>query len=205
MPNNPELLDFGTPFALSQPIRSFIVLNHRIMRTGIGALAVLLLWGCGNPFARREFSPLGAKSRSFSTTSADIAPGYSCPLSPNVKNTRTGDAAIFACASAQNSSDVALLVEAPLQSVCVFPAQVVDATHVYWKIDPATGGPMVKCGALPASISFYDPILPAIFSFPSTNYNAVYVVDQVDREDMNLCMVMGQGYCPSDYYFGKFR
>lgn len=180
--------------------------RSQAIRTSLGILALVLFWGCGNPFHRKEFSPGGTASRSYSTSAPESqVAGYNCPAFPNVRNARTGEISMTACPSAQNGSDVALLVESPIQSVCVFPAQVVDSTHVYWKIDAATGGPLVKCGALPVVTSYYDPIKPAIFSFPSTNYNAVYVVDEIDREDMNLCMIMGQSYCPMDYYFGKFR
>jgi hypothetical protein len=186
-----------------------------LLHTALGGLIALLATSCGNVVNHRgdlqvstngvqygASADLGALSGSGSTT----ANGYSCPNSANVfpsdGNTYDPAGQYSVC---MNTTDVStILVHGQTRgssAFCVFPIQYVDSSHSYWKPDPSTGLPMVSCANVPTASGS-----PGVsFTFSSTNYNAVIIVDDTNKDAMQTCLVSANvGGCPT-YSYGKFR
>src|SRR5262249_30566162 len=117
-----------------------------------------------------------------------------CPQSANVipdYDTNLNGTDLFTvCTSKQNNYD--LLIHGTTESsptICIYPATYADATHIYYKPDVQTGGPLVTCVA---AQSGGDKV-----SFNGINYNYVFIVEQPYEDQMTTCLTtMSYEQCP---------
>ncbi len=85
----------------------------------------------------------------------------------------------------------------PNPKICVFPYLVIDATQSYPVWDQ-NNVPYAQC--LPMTNQ------TMVFSFPGTVFNAVFIVDDADKDLMSYCLTQSNwGLCPAGYSFGWFR
>lgn len=164
------------------------------------------LVGCANTtgkFNRRAGNAsLGALSSGATGESASL---FSCPSSANVLPDYDvyldGSGVYSACAHKSDANQVKLSGKASRNSnnrICVFPAEVVDSTHWYVKPDLSTGRPLVSCQTLSGS--------EAVFNFAATKYNALFVAEEHDMQQMSDCLQSGHyPSCPAMYSYGRFK
>jgi len=137
--------------------------------------------------------------------SATNAAAYTCPGSPNVVPDYdwafNGTGYYTVCPSKSNLSDI-LVHGTPVAGtgVCIFPAEIAANGQVFAKPDvtKADGSPWVQC-VQPGADGVHA-------SFPGINWNAAFIVDVADVQQMGLCIQGGiYSYCPKNYSFGAFR
>ncbi len=170
-------------------------------------LCAALLSSCanstGNRLRRANNASLGALSSSAAT---GIATNYNCPTRHNVEpdyDVYLDDSGSYsACTHKTDANQVKLMGRASRDAtnnkICVFPAEIVDETHWYVKPDLATGRPLVQCKTLDAS--------EALFTFAGTKYNAVFVAEERNQQQMSDCLQAGHyPSCPAFYSYGRFR
>ncbi|MCM2322432.1 MAG: hypothetical protein NDJ90_04135 [Oligoflexia bacterium] len=157
----------------------------------------------------RTYVPRAGES-SFSRASAlgvidtESSGDFSCPGSPNVvpdyDSENDGSGYFTVCASRTDNAKLFIRGQtARSNTICVFPAQVVDSRHTYWKPELGTGLPWNQC------VSAIEDVEGALLTFAGINFNAVFIVEEMDRDQMQLCLGNGNYYgCPA-YSFGRFR
>ncbi|MCM2278276.1 MAG: hypothetical protein NDJ89_09390 [Oligoflexia bacterium] len=133
---------------------------------------------------------------------SESASEYACPsvsnVNPDYDRMLDGSGYFTVCPSNQDSSKLLIHGQtAESERICIFPAQYIDSRHIYWKPELAGGLPWTEC-ALPTEQG-------AFAQFPGVNYNAVFIVEERFRDQMQLCLSNGDYYgCPA-YSFGRFR
>jgi len=112
------------------------------------------------------------------------------------------------CTHNENANDIMIHGETYFSDqICVFPAEVIDSTgQIFLKQDIAHNSILYKC------VRAEDGGAPVRFDF--TNYNAFFIVEQPNFNQMLSCLTApgGPNYyaCPntsgSGYYsYGRFR
>jgi len=131
---------------------------------------------------------------------------YSCPNTANVLS--NGDALYSSagkytvCTQSSNAANIKIHGQTNgSNGICVFPIQVVDSSHIYFKPDLTTGLPLNSCATVDATSTSNGIAM----SFSNIAYNAAFIVDDADQAAMQLCLANGNsGGCPQ-YSYGKFR
>lgn len=160
--------------------------------------------GCANRLLSDD--PYGAGNLSVSQDlsapgNADLSQ-FQCPSNPNVlpeyDQHLDGTGQYTACASTASTADLLLHGQTVSSTaICVYPAQYVDATHIFTKPDPSTGAPIYSCQEIsPDGVKV---------SFPSVNYNMVFVVEQPNRQAMSNCLITHDYTSCPVYSYGRFR
>jgi hypothetical protein len=185
---------------------------YRLLLSAVLGFAAAALGGCGN--INPDLVARASKDSLTGTTGTldpfanggFTDPGYTCPGSPNLKPTYTyhtdGSDTYTACPSQANSTDVSIhgkpSADTPAgvtRRICVFPIQIVDASHFYPKYNQYAR-PTVSC------VAFAEPIR---LSYPATNYNALAIVEEADEARMEDCLAkLNTSICPA-YSRGQFR
>jgi hypothetical protein len=175
------------------------------------AIAAGVLAGCGN--TNQHYVDTALSSSYLTTNRPYSSPFANCghpevtdfeckgaQLTSPANDPQLGTFTVFT--SKSNTTDVMIFGDALIQDdvsfrqLCVFPIDVVDSTHKFYKIAP-NGLPMV------AQLGFSTQGIKA--SFPATQFNAAAVVSQANCAAMSDCLRIGRpGSCPS-YVFGQFR
>jgi hypothetical protein len=185
---------------------------HRAFTCIAWLFVALTLTACGNAY---RTTPLHAKQEVAALATAPTTPDgltesdrnaltYACPDKPNVVPDYdydfTGTGYFTVCPSKSNLADI--LVHGSSHSggaICVFPALIAANGQVFAKPDlDKAGAPWAQCTA---------PDVDGIhLTFSQISYNAAFIVDSTDLEQMSLCIQGGQyQYCPKNYSFGRFR
>ena len=176
---------------------------------------VLVLSGCGNVAKARLWSskvsnvgsPATAADGNGTITGTGIVTqtDYICPGTQNILPDWDiwfdGSNRFSACTNQKTYSSI--LIRGRLASgtsICVFPAQYVDATHIYTK--PVASG---ATQGLPEFICKPMADAGVIFDYTGITYNYLFIVAEADSNSMQGCLKLGSYYsCPS-YSYGKFR
>lgn len=170
------------------------------------AAAAALSSACGNLVPReRKASPAeyqGLGSVSTITTPGLSSDAFSCAEQPNVlpdyDETFDGARRYTVCRSRNNQTDIQVHGQtAGSKSICVFPAQEINSTHIYAKPDLVTGGLVHHCAEITEN--------GVIASFPNVNFNAAFIVEGEDFQQMQACLVVGNYWGCPNYSYGKFR
>lgn len=192
---------------------------------GVGALTTVLVSGCGNfgrgYMSRRSISgqifgsSVGAGGLALGQVPAEVATTFNCP-SPALDNVSiqrgevsTSRNRFVACPAKANTNDVALIAETTELDVCVFPVQEISETAIFLKMELASQLPLFQCARMGRSPSQVGSV-SGVFSFPATNFNAVIVAKQEDRDRMLRCLTdpaapsQGMQTCP-EFSYGSFR
>lgn len=128
--------------------------------------------------------------------------GYTCASHANVRPdydyNRDGTGHYTVCPKTGAVAEVLVYGEIHHGSkLCLFPAQVVDDSHIYLKPDAQSGLPWVQCVA-PSEAG-------AALSFADISWNAAFIVPNTEVAAMQACLGAGNYYgCPA-YSFGQFR
>lgn len=186
---------------MSASIRFFFSSSRSL--AAAAAVLGIALTGCGK-LSNRYVARAPSSSYNVSSSSYTVATNsdYACPDSPNVvpdyDQLHDGSGYFTVCPSRAQKSDVLVHGEIAAGSqVCIFPAQVIDDAHIYVKPDLQTGLPWVQCTDV-AETGIYG-------SFPGINWNAAFIVSNLEKDQMRSCLATGNYYaCPS-YSFGRFR
>jgi hypothetical protein len=175
------------------------------------AFQAALVTGCGNLDASRYRAPsdsygsVQASLDPLGTASSGLDKNFLCPSTANVvpDYDRDFDGSGFyrVCPSTISPYDVLIHGRTHASdTICVIPAEYIDATHVYLKPLVQGGQPQVSC--LNAAQSAGAGVLA---TFPATRYNAVFIVESQYKDAMMACLPGGNYlFCPP-YSFGKFR
>ncbi len=153
-------------------------------------------------------APATSTSSNSTQSSVDLSlaanqnPDYTCPSQVNVTPTydadieRTHDYTV--CRHRTDESKIMLdLSPFIARKICVFPIEVIDAQNILTKANTQTGGLFNQCTDLAASGAFVE--------FKGIQYNAVFVVDYANQQQMQQCLLSGNEYlCPA-FSFGQFR
>lgn len=167
----------------------------------LAASVTTLLSACGaaDP-GLYDTQSYGTNTYNYNQNAATSDGAYLCPASPNVLPARDvnfdGTQRYTVCANPADKTKA--LVKGTSSSsamVCAYPVQYVDTNRFVYKLSPS-GLPMFQCANVASSGRFE-------ISFPSTNYNALVVVDYADQLSMSRCLVNGQT-CPN-YSMGRFQ
>ena len=164
-------------------------------------------FGCGNPGMTSASHLSVDSSGSFVSGGGSSDSGFRCPSSPNVLpsdpyNATSGVGEYVACQRVDSAGTIRLkgAPRSTGQRICAFPAKVYD---------DVTGGRVVP--KLQGAIAFSfcgTPIAERLdFGFAhDLDYNAVYVVDEAQRLEMQSCLTSGNRWsCPSAHSYGRFR
>jgi hypothetical protein len=174
--------------------------------------------GCGNMGAY-NLSKVKTGSYQFDSYSSDsdwaIEAKFSCTghpfILPNQDSGFSGTDHYTACPSIQNSTYGDILVKGSStenHSICVIPAKQDTNGNISWFRDSKTTQPIYLCSDINSSKG-------TIFSFPlagqasttqllNPGYNAVYIVEQNDMDEM-LQHLANQNVQAPNYAFGEFR
>jgi hypothetical protein len=126
---------------------------------------------------------------------------YSCPLQANIQPDYDweldGSGYYTACTHKSSSYSIKLHGKTSgAGTICVFPAQYIDDEHIVLKQDEI-GAPMYRCMKTNTD--------GLIFTFDKTNFNALFIVEGQDLQQMRMCLVGGKySQCPH-YSYGIFR
>ncbi|HAR43178.1 MAG TPA: hypothetical protein DCS07_11220 [Bdellovibrionales bacterium] len=165
----------------------------------------LLLGGCGNMSKPGKiiapastFSPGGIPG-DLSAASSDE---YVCPATPNVLadyDFEFNGSGTYTVCQSQNLENIEIHGKtAQSNTICVFPIQYVNEQNIYWKPELATGRPLSSCITVNSTAGVYA-------TFPGITFNAVFIVENTDRWQMEQCLITGTyATCPH-YSYGKFR
>jgi hypothetical protein len=151
------------------------------------------------PLTAQPFTPDGLNE------SDQNALTYNCPSQANVVPDYdwdfNGTGYYTVCPSKNNLSDILVHGNAPIQGpICVFPAQIASNGQVFAKpdVNKNDGSPWVQCLS-PGNDGVH-------MSFTGISWNAAFIVDAADVQQMSLCIQGGiYMYCPKHYSFGSFR
>jgi hypothetical protein len=192
-------------------IASFSRMGKSQIQSWVQILAVITLpflgLGCGNPGMTSTSHLSIDSSGSFVSGGGSSDSGFRCPSSPNVLpsdpySAASGIGEYVACQKVDSAGTIRLkgAPRSTGQRVCAFPAKVYD---------DVTGGRVVP--KLQGAIAFSfcgTPIAERLdFGFAhDLDYNAVYVVDEAQRLEMQSCLTSGNRWsCPSAHSYGRFR
>lgn len=190
----------------------------------LGLIVTLTAMGCGvNGGSRSRYSvdpsTIAGNSRYSSTgTSSGATSGdseFSCPSGYNVMPSYdryvNGTMKFQVCRHTSDASKIKITGSSYGDSkICVFPLEYVDENHVYPKPDLSTGGLVNKCVSATSTYRSYSPYYDfqdVMTSFPATNFNAVIIVLESNKNQLMSCLNGPAGpnfyYCP-DYSYGHF-
>jgi hypothetical protein len=83
----------------------------------------------------------------------------------------------------------------------LFPIQYIDSTHAFYKPDLTTGLPLANCVTIDSSNSSNGVEM----SFANITFNAAFIVDDTDKDQMQLCLANANSSACPLYSYGKFR
>ena len=166
----------------------------------LGALAS----GCGQIINTHQDVAPGTSYQHISLTHSTppMDDGYQCPQKDNVVPDYDyqfdGTGFFKVCVNPISNYLIKIHGSTPSGgAICVFPAQIVDSRHTFTKPDNI-GAPMFTCYEINKTGIVAD--------FEKTNFNAAFIVDEKDREQMQYCLMGGNYFaCPKNYSFGRFR
>ncbi len=180
------------------------------------ALLILILaalsTSCANSLGAKAGPPNPyATGVSFSDTSLyqNQQGVFTCPTAANVLPSGSASSTVglndqyTVCTDTASTAQILVHGQTSASSiVCVFPAQVIDAAHIYTKPDLTTGLPWYQCvdtSQLPTSTT------GASFTFTGIAFNAAFIVEGPDVQTMQRCLYTNApGACPA-YSYGEFR
>ena len=126
---------------------------------------------------------------------------YVCPVQTNifpVDDTSYGEGEFRVCTHRASVSEILIHGQTRVSDkICVFPAERVDDSHVFFKPDAASGLPWSQCGA-PTAAGFFA-------KFAGVKYNVVFIVEAPDKQAMERCLAMNTPYSCPVYSRGQFR
>lgn len=170
-------------------------------------LTLTPLGGCGGvvkpviPRALESSYQLNA-STSGDPDSLELTSQYHCPNYPNIMPDYDyeldGTGRYSACYNKSEKSKILIHGKTGKNdTICIFPAQIIDSKHVYAKPDTQTGGPWHQCVPISSTGVFAD--------FPNIEYNGLFIVESDDESQMSRCLIGGNYYNCPPYSFGRFR
>jgi hypothetical protein len=172
----------------------------------VAALSLLAVTGCGEINHPNGLYVGDTEARTFAYSIGQSDANFDCPTSPNVLEEYDDDlreTGTFSVCTAKTSA-FRIRVHGKTKSndsICVFPAQYIDRTRILAKPD-SRGYPMSACASadsIPAGSS------GLIFEFANTNFNAVFIVEAQDRDQMQMCLFSNNPFGCPEYSYGKFR
>jgi hypothetical protein len=178
------------------------VLRRRHPQTLFLSSLALFLTGCGAPNGYRVTAVPQSTGYTFTGTSSDGSSDYRCPSSPNVMpnwdRAIDGSGRYTVCPSRTDFANILIHGKTSVSNeICVFPAQYISETNIYTK--PAADG----TGAMNACIQATQTGVYA--SFKEINYNAVFIVEKRNHQQMVDCLILkNYNFCP-EFSFGVFR
>jgi hypothetical protein len=163
-------------------------------------LFAIALTGCGRHDVMRvpQLDGYAYTGTPTSGTNSD----YRCVNEPNVLPDYDwdldGSGRYTVCPSTKAFSDILIHGSTSYgNEICVFPAQYIDDSHIYTKPTLSGTGPISAC--------VQGTPNGAYASFQGVNYNAVFIVEKRDYQQMMECLIQRNYYfCPS-FSFGTFR
>ncbi len=161
--------------------------------------ALLSACGSSDPGSYNTQS-YGGNAYSYHQNTTASEGAYLCPAGPNaipVRDVNFDGTQRYTVCSNPNDPTKALIKGTSSTSamICAYPLQYIDLNRFVYKLSPS-GLPLFQCASV-ASTGRFE------ISFPSTNYNAVVIVDYTDQLSMSRCLVSGQT-CPH-YSMGRFQ
>lgn len=183
-----------------------LTLISRAMPLALLGTLIPILTGCGGaiqpviPMALEQSYPFSSSSSE--DPSKGLNSDFSCPENPNIlpddDEKLDGTGRYSVCHNKSSQAEILIHGEGQIgESICIYPAQVIDSQHVYVKPDLQTGGPWHQCITI-ASTGVYA-------NFASIEYNAVFIVESTDEKQMTRCLIGGNYYYCPKYSFGRFR
>lgn len=175
----------------------------RAIAIALLGLFFIPLGGCGGVIKPVIPRALENSYQLNASTSADTdSLEYHCPANPNIipdyDYQLDGTGRYSACYHKTEKSKILIHGKTGQNdTICIFPAQIIDSKHVYTKPDTQTGGPWHQCVSISNSGVFAD--------FPNIEYNGLFIVESNDELQMSRCLIGGNYYSCPTYSFGRFR
>jgi hypothetical protein len=183
--------------------------------TALCGLIALTATSCGNYVGSTSVSRISTSSGVHYGATADLSAlsgggttsdgNYTCPNTANVLSNSdssytTSAGRYTVCSQTSNLANIKVHgTTMGSNTICVFPIQQVDSSHVYFKPDLSTGLPYASCATITSSSSGLE------FIFAGMSFNAVFIVDDIYKNQMQSCLANANpGACPV-YSYGQFR
>jgi hypothetical protein len=178
-------------------------------------LIALLVSSCGNYAGGARGIRISSNGISYGAT-ADLSGlsgignttegNYTCPNSanvlPNGDSNYDSKGKYTVCTNASNQANILIHGKTRASSgFCLFPIQYIDSTHAFYKPDLTTGLPLANCVTIDSSNSSNGVEM----SFANITFNAAFIVDDTDKDQMQLCLANANSSACPLYSYGKFR